>query len=185
MLGELDAVHRLAFHLTLSRDEAEDLVQEAYLRAFKSRQTFRPGEGGARPWLFKILHNAYRSRQGRRAMEPVADDALDDRPAAAPDPPPAAVDWEQVDERLKGAIESLPQHLRVVLLLWAVDGLKYKEVAEVVGVPLGTVMSRLYRARQTLAEQVSDLAREQRLLPATAPADGTSPADGYDGRGDG
>ena len=184
MLGELDAVHRLAFHLTLSRDEAEDLVQEAYLRAFKARDTFRLGEGGARPWLFKILHNAYRTRLERRHREPSADDALDARPAAPPDPPPAVVDWEQVDERLKSAVEALPPHLRVVLLLWAVDGLKYKEVAEVIGVPLGTVMSRLYRARQTLAEQVHDLARELRLLPAV-PTDGTDSARAYDGRGHG
>lgn len=180
MLGELDAVHRLAFHLTLSREEAEDLVQEAYLRAFKSRETFRPGEpGGARPWLFKILHNLHRSRLERRLREPRADDDLDARPAGPPDVPPAAIDWEQVDDRLKGAIEALPPNLRAVLLLWAVEGLKYREIADVVGAPLGTVMSRLFRARQMLAGGVADLAQERRLIPAAREAGTNDPADGH------
>lgn len=180
MLGELDAVHRLAFHLTLSREEAEDLVQEAYLRAFKSRETFRPGEpGGARPWLFKILHNVHRSRLERRPREPRAEDDLDARPAGPPDVPPAAIDWEQVDDRLKGAIEALPANLRAVLLLWAVEGLKYREIADVVGAPLGTVMSRLFRARQMLAGSVADLARERRLIPVAREADTNDPADGH------
>mgnify|MGYP002624417065 FL=1 len=66
-----------------------------------------------------------------------------------------------MDDRLKKAIADLPEHYRVVLLLWAVEGLKYREVAEVIDVPLGTVMSRLYRARAILSEQLADLASEQ------------------------
>lgn len=178
MLGELDAVHRFAFHLTLSRDEAEDLVQETYLRAFRGRQTFQPRENGARPWLFRILHNEHRSRLARRAREPLADESFEEQAAAPAEAPPAAIDWEQVDERLKAAVQTLPARLRVVLLLWAVDGLKYKEIADVVEVPIGTVMSRLHRARQTLLEQVADVAREWRLVPAHQP-DKAPPSGAY------
>jgi DNA-directed RNA polymerase specialized sigma24 family protein len=71
-------------------------------------------------------------------------------------------DWpqEKLDDRLKAAIDKLPDHYREVLLLWAIEGLKYREVAEVLDVPLGTVMSRLYRARAILSEQLADLAAE-------------------------
>ena len=72
----------------------------------------------------------------------------------------ATLDWEQVDDRLKKAIDQLPEHYRQVLLLWAVEGLKYREVADVLDVPLGTVMSRLYRARAILSEQLAPLAGE-------------------------
>jgi RNA polymerase sigma-70 factor (ECF subfamily) len=160
----LDALHRFAFHLTLSRDEADDLVQETYLRAFRGRETFHPHEHGARPWLFKILHNEHRSRRMRAGRAPQADDGLDGHAAAAPDFRTAELDWDEVDERLKAAVEDLPEHLRLVLLLWAVDGMKYKEIAEVAGVPIGTVMSRLYRARASMCEQVADLGRELRLV---------------------
>ena len=167
VLPELDAVHRLAWHLTLSPHEADDLVQETYLRAFKGFATFRLTEHGPRPWLFKILHNTYRTRLGKRRQEPALDDDAADR-AAAPPEPPAVLDWEQVDERLKKAIEALPASYRTVLLLWAVEGLKYREIADVTEVALGTVMSRLFRARQILAGQLAELAAEQRLVP---PAD--------------
>jgi len=72
----------------------------------------------------------------------------------------STLDWEQVDDRLKKALDDLPDHYRTVLLLWAVEGLKYREVAEVLDVPLGTVMSRLYRARSILSEQLAELAQE-------------------------
>ncbi|MEO0587556.1 MAG: sigma-70 family RNA polymerase sigma factor, partial [Planctomycetota bacterium] len=72
----------------------------------------------------------------------------------------ASLDWEQVDDRLKAAVQELPDHYREVLLLWAVEGLKYREIADVLGVALGTVMSRLYRARAILTEKLADLAQE-------------------------
>ena len=72
----------------------------------------------------------------------------------------ASLDWEQVDERLKAAIEELPAHYREVLLLWAIEGLKYRELAEVLDVALGTVMSRLYRARAILSARLRDMAAE-------------------------
>jgi RNA polymerase sigma-70 factor (ECF subfamily) len=157
VLEELNSVYRLAHHLARSRDEAEELVQETFLRALKSRSTFRTTEHGARPWLFKILHNTYKTRLERRQREPAAaSDAVDgfpDRPA------PAGmgleqIDWEQVDEGLKQAVDALPPNYRSVLLMWAVDGLKYREIASIIDAPVGTVMSRLHRARQAILEQL-------------------------------
>ena len=165
-LAELDSVYRMAFHLARDPDEASDLMQETYLRAFTAEQGFELREQGIRPWLFKILHNAFFTRIGRKQREPalVEDLSLEagglqpDEQAPAWDL--ASLNWELVDERLKRAIDELPDHYRQVLLLWAVEGLKYREVAEVLDVPLGTVMSRLYRARAILSEQLTDLATE-------------------------
>lgn len=165
LLRELDAVHRMAYHLTYSVDQAEDLVQETYLRALKSRGTFRATERGPRPWLFKILHNVHRTRMGKKVRENADSESLDFHPAPVPEPLPDRVDWEQVDQRLKAAIEALSVPLRTVVLLWAVEGLTYQQMADVTDVPIGTVMSRLYRARRSLAEQVADLAAELRIAP--------------------
>ncbi|HEX8915551.1 MAG TPA: RNA polymerase sigma factor [Humisphaera sp.] len=161
VLAELPAVHRLAVHLARSRERADDLVQETYLRAFRSAGTFRTTEFGPRPWLFKILHNAWRSRMAQKAPATGGEEVADQ--TAAPEPVPLDLDWDQVDERLKRAIEELPDNYRDVLLLWAVEGLKYREIADVTGVPIGTVMSRLYRARQLLMTSLAPLAAEHRI----------------------
>ena len=96
VLEELDSVYRLAHHLARSRDEAEDLVQETYLRAFKSRSTFRTTEHGVRPWLFKILHNTYKTRLERRQREPTAaSDTIDGFPDN-PAPPGTALDTHRL-----------------------------------------------------------------------------------------
>lgn len=167
LLAEMDAVYRMAMHLARHPDEAADLVQETYLKAFKAEATFELREQGVRPWLFKILHNSFYTRVGKRKREPtIADDlAHEATPSELDVPPPAwdleSLDWEQVDDRLKHAIEALPDHYREVLLLWAVEGLKYREIADVLDVPLGTVMSRLYRARATLSKELAEYAAEQ------------------------
>lgn len=179
LLAELDSVHRLAYHLAPSPHEADDLVQETYLRAFRSANTFHLTDAGPRPWLFKILHNTFRTRMGREARQPGEAEGLEER-IIATEPPTPELDWEQVDERLKRAIDALPAAYRTVLLLWAVEGMKYREIADVTEVALGTVMSRLYRARQILMQQVADLASEQRLtpLPEDAGAPMQSPTTG-------
>lgn len=162
----MDSVYRMAIHLTRHPDEASDLLQETYLKAFKSEASFELREAGIRPWLFKILHNSFYTRIQRQRREPtIADDLEPLAVASELDSPPPAwdlehLDWEMVDDRLKHAIHDLPDHYREVLLLWAVEGLKYREVAEVLDVPLGTVMSRLYRARSLLSESLAELAAE-------------------------
>ncbi len=171
-LTEMDAVYRMAMHLTRNSEDASDLVQDTYLKAFKAEKRFELRENGVRPWLFKILHNNFYTRVGRKSREPVLSEDLSYQPHQDGDPSqdtPAwdlsHLDWEQVDDRLKHAIHELPEHYREVLLLWAVEGLKYREVADVLGVPLGTVMSRLYRARSILAESLTGLAAEHGIRP--------------------
>lgn len=165
-LAEADSVYRMAMHLARHPDDAADLVQETYLKAFKAERSFELREKGVRPWLFKILHNNFYTRISKAKREPTLGDDLpeDSMPSNVGEAGPAwdleSLDWEHVDDRLKHAIEELPEHYREVLLLWAVEGLKYREVADVLDVPLGTIMSRLYRARAILSEKLADLASE-------------------------
>ncbi len=169
-MAEMDAVYRMAMHLARHPQDAADLVQETYLKAFRAAHSFQLQDGkGVRPWLFKILHNNFYSRLEQQRREPTLGDDLPEPSAvgAVDQPAPAwdleHLDWEQVDDRLKAAIDQLPLHYRQVLLLWAVEGLKYREIADILGVALGTVMSRLHRARVQLSEQLADLAAERGL----------------------
>lgn len=179
-VAEIDAVYRMALHLARNPDGAADLVQETYLRALKGESGFELRDRGIRPWLFKILHNAHYTRLGKKRREPtLAEDLQHEAVASELDSPPpcwdlASLDWEQVDERLKHAIDELSEPYRMVLLLWAVEGLKYREIAEVLGIALGTVMSRLYRARANLSGKLTDLAKEQGigLRECSGPDDG-------------
>ena len=171
-LAEMDSVYRMAMHLARNPEDASDLVQETYLKAFKSEGRFELRDHGVRPWLFKILHNNFYTKIKKKRREPALGEEVLSEAAGGvlgevDSPPPAwdlaHLDWEQVDDRLKHAIDELPDHYREVLLLWAVEGLKYREIADVMGVALGTVMSRLYRARAILTENLADLAREHGL----------------------
>ncbi len=165
-LAEIDAVYRMALHLTRHPDEASDLVQDTYVRALGAEAGFELRDRGIRPWLFKILRNVFYTKISRKRREPTLADDLQHEAAAAEleTPPPAwdmgSLNWEHVDERLKHAIEELAEPYRLVLLLWAVEGLKYREIADVLDIALGTVMSRLYRARVILSEKLAGLAAE-------------------------
>lgn len=152
-LAELDAVYRLAYHLAQRPDEVDDLVQETYLRAFKFVGSYRPTDHGIRPWLFKILHNVLNTRLSQDQRRRELTDGLRHEAAVAPvdgDPHAAelaTINWDGIDERLKAAIAELSLAHRTTFLLCAVEGLGYREIADVTEVPVGTVMSRLYRAR--------------------------------------
>ncbi len=169
-LEHLDAIFRMAMQLTRHPDEASDLVQETFLKALRVSDRFEEQGGGIRPWLFKILHNVFYTRVAKAKRQGVMSEdlaqTLDDQPG--PDEPSpawnlASLDWEHVDERLKDAIEGLKPEYRSVLLLWGVEGMKYREIAEIQNVPIGTIMSRLHRARSILVEQLAELAEEKGL----------------------
>jgi RNA polymerase sigma-70 factor (ECF subfamily) len=166
-LEHLEAVYRLALQLARHPDEASDLVQETYLKALLAAERFEELGGGMRPWLFKILHNVFYTRLAKAKRAPASVDQLHGAATDEPgpdEPEPAwdlrSLDWEHVDERLKSAIEQLRPEYRTVLLLWAVEGLKYREIAEIQEIPMGTVMSRLHRARSILTEQLAEFAEE-------------------------
>lgn len=165
-LAEMDAVYRLAYHLARQPEEADDFVQETYLRAFKSAGSYRPHEHGVRPWLFKILHNVINTRlsqqlRQREVLEDLRHQAASSSSGPAGVPDLSGIDWDRIDERLKAAIHELPLTHRTAFLLCAVEGLTYREIADVTEVPIGTVMSRLYRARAILAERLVTLGTEQ------------------------
>lgn len=169
-LEHLDAVYRMAMHLARRPDEAEELVQEVYTRAFRPGTIERfedksdpddpsSGSGGMRSWLFAICHNVFYTRIKKQSRQPTSVDSFFDESSteSLPDEAPPVwdrgdLDWEHVDSRLKSAIDDLKEEYREVLMLWGVDGLKYREIAEIIEVPIGTVMSRLHRARKLLSD---------------------------------
>ncbi len=171
-LEHLDAVYRMAMQLARHPDEAADLVQDTYLRALRASERFEETGGGVRPWLFKILRNVFYTCKSKAKREWVVAEELEGLTTKSPgpgEPAPAwnlaTFDWEQVDERLKAAIEQLRPEYRTVLLLWAVEGMKYREIAEIEGIPIGTVMSRLHRARRILAKELIGFAPTTRSIP--------------------
>lgn len=166
-LEHLDAVYRMAMQLSRRPEDAADLVQETFLKALRASERFEPKGGGIRPWLFKILRNVFYSRVVREQRGPAASENIHQHASASPGPDEskpawdlASMDWEHVDDRLKSAINSLNPEYREVLLLWGVEGMKYREIALIVDVPIGTVMSRLFRARAALVQQLGPLAAE-------------------------
>jgi RNA polymerase sigma-70 factor (ECF subfamily) len=172
-LAETDMLYRVACRLTGNSERAGDLVQETFLRALRSREGFDLQEHGIRPWLIRIMHNIHLTQADRQRREPIlmdgqalgiaAGDGRDGRAGAdsvgGEDRLPFSADFFQnLDEKLLHALESLPSEYQVVLLLWSVEELSYKEIAEAVSVPIGTVMSRLHRARQRLAAMLQEFA---------------------------
>ncbi len=151
-LPHMDAAYGLARWLSRSPAEADDIVQEAMLRAFRGFDGFR-GDN-VRPWLLTIVRNCWRSaavQRHRRGHDPLP--AEDGRPLAADGPDPEAEALRASESRrLEAVIASLPEEFREVLVLREIEDLSYREIAEVTGAPIGTVMSRLARARGMLKQ---------------------------------
>jgi RNA polymerase sigma-70 factor (ECF subfamily) len=166
-LPHLDTVYRVARRLTRHDHEAEDLVQETYLKAYKAFETFEVREFGIKPWLLKILNNTFLNRVARDKRAPKAIDqhTLEQTPATDEHIAPPELDYENLDEEVKRALDLLPPEFRSVLLLWATMEMSYQEIADTLDLPIGTVMSRLHRARQRLAATLEEFAREHRIGP--------------------
>ena len=133
VMPHLDAVYRMARRLSGNEAEAEDLVQETFLRAHRAFDTFELRKYGAKPWLLKILHNAFYTRMGKKSRQPsLMDDISFDDFAAELDQPPASelgsgeVNWDDFDEELKSAVLAIAPDYREVLLLWSLEDLSYK-----------------------------------------------------------
>jgi RNA polymerase sigma-70 factor, ECF subfamily len=155
-LPHLNDLFRTATRLLSSPTEAEDIVQETYLSAWKSFSRFEPGTD-CRAWLFTIMFNAirqYRRKWLHRKAWRDADEVLGDALTYT-----APVPEELTDEQVLFALDAIPQQFRAVLLLADVQEFSYKEVAAILKVPVGTVMSRLSRGRELLRARLGDLAR--------------------------
>jgi RNA polymerase sigma factor (sigma-70 family) len=152
-LPHMDAAYNLARWLSRSPEDADDVVQDAMLRAFKAFNGFR-GEN-AKPWLLEIVRNCWRNRAAdaqRRGHTPLP--AEDERPLASETPDPEAEAARASDRRaLNSMIAELPQEFREVLILREMEDMSYREIAEATRAPIGTVMSRLARARAILKER--------------------------------
>jgi RNA polymerase sigma-70 factor (ECF subfamily) len=154
----LDALYGFALALCHDPAQAEDLVQETYLRALRARHRAEPG-AGLRSWMFAILHNVWRNDLRRRRTV-AYEENLDVRPSGDGDPL-LFVARKQSGNRLHAAIEALPVAFREVVVMRCLEGFSYREMADIVGCPAGTVMSRLARARALL---------KRALGPAAVPA---------------
>jgi RNA polymerase sigma-70 factor (ECF subfamily) len=153
----LQSLYQYARWLTRDPTEAEDLVQEAYLKGLRGFGGFIPGSN-IRAWMFRILRNTFlTSRSGLRAVPPLS---LDDDPKLLNEMPDGATPESHLLRRadadvLQRAIEELPVEFREVLLLCDVEEMSYKEIAETLSIPIGTVTSRLIRARQKIRKAFS------------------------------
>ena len=156
VLPHLDAAYNLARWLTRNDQDAQDVVQEAYLRAFRFFSGFQGGE--ARAWLLKIVRNTcYTWLQQNRQQHPTAefDEKLFGPDPSAPNPEEALLRSDS-GKLLRRALEILPTDFREVLILRELEEMSYKEISEVTGMPPGTVMSRLSRARSGLRKALAN-----------------------------
>lgn len=159
-LSCLDSLYRTALRLTRSPADAEDLVQETYLKAFRAAARFEPGTN-LRAWLFTILHNTSRNRVRDRARDAVTVDsetverAADVAAARAVETPETELLRGTLDPDLQAAVDALPDAFRQAVWLRDVEEFSYAEIAEMLTIPIGTVMSRISRGRRLLFDALS------------------------------
>jgi RNA polymerase sigma-70 factor (ECF subfamily) len=175
----MGSLYSAALRMTRNPSDAEDLVQETYLKAYRAYGTFQEGTN-LKSWLYKILTNtfinSYRAKR-RRPVETELDDVEDlylyrrlggNQATSLGRSAEDLVLDRFTESDVKTAVESLPEAFRLAVLLADVEGFSYKEIAEILEVPIGTVMSRLHRGRRALEKALASFAEERRL---TAPAD--------------
>jgi RNA polymerase sigma-70 factor (ECF subfamily) len=164
-LSAVDSLYRTALRLTRDPADAEDLVQDTYLKAFRAADTFQPGTN-LRAWLFTILHSTARNRardRGRESLvvdsdtaEQAADDAISAQGRSVPTPESLLL-RETLNPDLQAAIDDLPLAFREAVWLRDVEEFSYAEIAEMLGIPPGTVMSRISRGRRMLFDRLRHL----------------------------
>lgn len=174
----LDSLYGGALRMTRNPADAEDLVQETMLRAYRAFDRFEEGTN-LKAWLFRIMTNAYINTYRKRQREPqkVSTDEVEDfdlyQELKSHDPqyeqtPENIVLDNLVDSDIMEAIDDLPEQFRLAVVLSDVEGFTYAEMAEIMEVPMGTVMSRLHRGRKALQKRLWDLARDRGIVK-TAP----------------
>jgi len=173
-----------ALRMTRSRSDAEDLVQETYIKGWRSFHTFQEGTN-LRAWLFRIMTNTYINKYNakkRKGTEVELDDVeelfLYKRLGSIDQSQLSSSAEDQMlelftDDEVKNALEELPEDFRVPVLLSDVDGFSYKEISEMLEIPIGTVMSRLHRGRKAMQKMLYEYARDKGLIVEPETVEGT------------
>jgi RNA polymerase sigma-70 factor, ECF subfamily len=184
LLGCFESLYRTALRLTDNKVQAEDLVQETYLRAWRSLSQLH-GPSGVRPWMFRILRTVFIDRLRRESKRPKL--VIDvEKMLTAPEQlsPPEVSDVkdrqsldEVFDQEIMSAITELPDEERLALLFQAVGGLSYREISEALECPLGTVMSRLHRAKRWLRRRLAAYGKSYGILRTIALEEGQRDAE--------
>ena len=177
-------LYSTALRMTRNRSDAEDLVQETYIKGWRSFHTFQEGTN-LRAWLFRIMTNTYINKynaQKRKGTEVELDDVeelfLYKRLGSIDQSQLSSSAEDQMlelftDDEVKNALEELPEDFRIPVLLSDVDGFSYKDISEMLEIPIGTVMSRLHRGRKAMQKMLYEYARERGLIVEPLTIEGT------------
>lgn len=181
VLRQLPSLLAVATRLTRNRAEAEDLVQDTCVKALRARDQYEPGSN-LRAWCLKILRNTFINRYRRDGLErsvfdgpdadPLADGWIGANTLASMRDPEAGLLRPMLEEEIAQALRELPEEFRLVVVLCDVEELSYKEIASIVGCPVGTVMSRLHRGRRILKTRLLEQARSLGVISVEAEVGG-------------
>ena len=165
-LPQIDALYTFAYHLTYNEEDANDLVQETYLKAYRFIDKYIEGTN-AKAWLFKILKNVFINQYRRKSKQPTKvdyeeiityQDEEDTKYSSYMDLREEMFQ-DMMGDEVTNAINALPVDFRVVILLCDVEGFTYEEISKIIDIPIGTVRSRLHRARNMLKEKLKEYAQ--------------------------
>jgi RNA polymerase sigma-70 factor, ECF subfamily len=169
-------LYSAAMRMTRNPADAEDLVQETFLKAYRAYDSFEAGTN-LKAWLYRILTNSYINRYRKEKRRPTESELGDVedlylyRRIGSEETAESSRSAEDrvldglVESDIKRAVEELPENFRVAVLLADLEGFAYKEIAEILDIPIGTVMSRLHRGRKALQKSLAEFARQRGLLP--------------------
>ena len=179
VLPFMDSLYSTAYRMSRNRQDAEDLLQETYLRAYKYYDKFQEGTN-FKAWLFKILKNTFINRYRKRQRQPLKNSfdeiegsfelkLLESPLTARGATPEEELMVDALDQDVQQALEALPEDYRTAVEMADLQGLSYREIADQLGIPLGTVMSRLYRGRRKLEAVLLEYAREHGYIRSREP----------------
>ena len=163
-MPQIDALYTFAYHLTYNDEDANDLVQETYMKAYRFIDKYKEGTN-AKAWLFKILKNAFINQYRRKSKQPTKVDYEDIAGYQEGDDDTSYADLREemfqsmMGDEVTNAINALPVDFRVVILLCDIEGFTYEEISKILDIPIGTVRSRLHRARNMLKDKLRTYAR--------------------------